>query len=337
MITEIQFEKDFAVVVNLINDSRYRAFRKVNVELIDLYWNIGKYICERVEEAGWGKSIVMKLSEYIVKNNPEIKGFTTSNLWRMKQFYETYPNDKKLATLWRELSWSHNRTIFSRCKTHEEREFYLKLCIKEKYSVRELERQIDTAVFERTLLADKKLAKVMKELPQETTGIFRDKYLFEFLDLPDRHNENDLRLALVANLKKFILELGKNFAFIGQEYRVQVGNKDFYLDLLFYHRELQCLVAVELKIDEFKPEYLGKMDFYLEALDRDVRNKNENQSIGILLCKGKDDEVVKYSLRRSVSPAVIADYETKLIPKKLLQQKLHEFYELVKNSKSQNQ
>lgn len=336
-MTEILLKQDFENVIKLIQDSRRRAYRAVNTELIDLYWNIGKYICKRVEEADWGKSIVKKLSEYIVKNNPEIKGFTTSNLWRMKQFYETYPNDKKLATLWRELSWSHNRTIFSRCKTPEEREFYLKLSVKEKYSVRELERQINTSVFERTILANKKLAPAMRELPSDTSYIFRDQYLFEILDLPDRHNENDLRLALIANLKKFILELGRDFAFIGQEYRVQVGNKDFYIDLLFFNRNLQSLVAVDLKIDDFKPEYLGKMEFYLEALDRDVKKPQENPSIGILLCKGKDDEVVEYALSRSVSPTVVADYETKLIPKKLLQQKLHEFYELVKNSKSLNQ
>ena len=254
----------------------------------------------------------------------------------MKQFFETYCNYPNVSPLVTQLSWTNNLIIFSHCKKREEREFYINLAIKEKYSKRALERQINSSVFERTMLADEKLATVVRDLPNDTSGVFRDKYLFEFLDLPTNHNENDLRLALIANLKEFILELGRNFAFIGQEYRVQVGNKDFYLDLLFYHRELQCLVAVELKIDEFKPEYLGKMEFYLEALDRDVRNKNENQSIGILLCKGKDDEVVKYSLSRSISPAIIADYETKLIPKKLLQQKLHEFYELVKNNKSQN-
>jgi len=305
--------------------------------LIELYWNVGEYASEKVKEEKWGEKTVQTLADYIKLKFPEFKGFNRRGLYRMKQFYETYCNYPNVSPLVTQLSWTNNLMIFSRCNTHQECEFYLKLALTEKYSKRELERQINSSVFERTMLADEKLASVVRDFPNDTSSVFRDRYLFEFLDLPTNHSEKDLRLALIANLKKFILELGKNFAFIGEEYRVQVGNKDFYLDLLFFHRELQCLVAVELKIDEFNPEYLGKMEFYLEALDRDVRNKNENPSIGILLCKGKDDEVVEYALSRSVSTAVVADYETKLIPKKLLQQKLHEFYELAKTNNSTNQ
>ncbi len=333
-MTEVLLIQDFDNIVKLIQNSRSRAFRAVNTELIDLYWNIGKYISKKVEKESWGKGVVQQLANYVKTNFPDLKGFTASNLWRMRQFYDTYKDQEKLATLWRELTWSHNRIIFSRCKTPEEREFYLKLSVKEKYSVRELERQINTSVFERTVLANKNVAPAVRELSAGTSTIFRDQYLFEFLDLPEKHSENDLRLALLANLKKFILELGRDFALIGEEYRVQVGNKDFSIDLLFFNRDLQSLVAVELKIDDFKPEYLGKIEFYLEALDRDVKKPQENPSIGILLCKGKDDEVVEYALSRSMSPTVIADYETKLIPKKLLQQKLHEFYELAKSNKT---
>ncbi|MFH1097698.1 MAG: PDDEXK nuclease domain-containing protein [Candidatus Desantisbacteria bacterium] len=259
---------------------------------------------------------------------PSMKGFTASNIWRMKQFYESYKDVEKLAPLVRELSWTNNLIIFSRCKTIEEREFYIHLCLREKYSKRELERQINTSVFERTMLADKKLSPAMRKLPQNAAGVFRDSYIFEFLDIPRRHCENDLQKAIIRHLRDFILEIGRDFSFVGEEYRLQVGNRDFFIDLLFYHRELQSLVAIELKVDEFQPEFMGQLNFYLEALDRDVRKPHENPSIGILLCKGKDDEVVEYALSRSVSPTLVADYETKLIPKNLLCQKLHEFYEL---------
>jgi predicted nuclease of restriction endonuclease-like (RecB) superfamily len=173
-----------------------------------------------------------------------------------------------------------------------------------------------------------KLSPVVRELPQNTKNVFRDSYALEFLNLPTPHSEKDLQHALVSSLKQFILELGVGFAFIGEEHRIQVGNEDFYIDLLFYHRHLRCLVAFELKIGKFKPAHLGQLEFYLEALDRDVKSKDENPSIGILLCREKDDEVVKYALSRSLSPTVISDYETQLIPKKVLQQKLNELYEI---------
>ncbi len=249
----------------------------------------------------------------------------------MKQFYETYQGDEKLAALRRELSWSHNVSIFSRCKIPEERKFYLQLSIKEKYSVRELDRQISSGVFERTLLGNEKLSTVLRELPQPVSGAFRDSYVFEFLNLPKVHTEEDLQKALINSLKGFILEIGRDFSFIGQDYRLQVGNSDFYADLLFYHRELRCLVVFELKIDRFKPEYMGQLEFYLEALDRDVRKEHENPSIGVLMCREKDDEVVEYALSRSLSPTVITEYETKLIPKEILRQKINDFYMLLEN------
>jgi predicted nuclease of restriction endonuclease-like (RecB) superfamily len=161
------------------------------------------------------------------------------------------------------------------------------------------------------------------------TGVFRDSYVLDFLNLPPSHSEDDLQTALVRCLKDFILELGRDFSFLGQEYRLQVGNSDFFIDLLFYHRELQSLVAFELKIDKFKPEYLGQLEFYLEALDRDIKKPHENPSIGVLLCRDKDDEVVEYALSRVLSPTIVAEYETKLIPKETLRQKLNEFYELL--------
>ncbi len=182
------------------------------------------------------------------------------------------------------------------------------------------------------MMGNQFVSTVLTQLPQ---GIFKDPYIFEFLDLPEGHSEKDLEKALIKNLQKFILEVGKGFTYMGNQYRIQVGNKDYYTDLLFYHRDLQCLVLFELKIQEFEPEFLGKLNFYLEALDRDVKRSFEKNSIGILLCKGKDNEVVEYSMARNTSPALIADYETKLIPKNILAKKLNQLVEQFSNSEIQ--
>jgi predicted nuclease of restriction endonuclease-like (RecB) superfamily len=230
-------------------------------------------------------------------------------------------------TILAQISWTHHRTIFSRCKTEEEREFYLRLSIKENYSIRELDRQISASLFERTMLGNVKLSSLPREITQDITNAFKDNYVFEFLNLPQPHSESDLQKGLVKQMKNFILELGRDFIFIDEEYRVQVGHSDFYIDLLFYHRGLQCLVAFELKAEKFKPDHLGQLNFYLEALDRDVKKPHENPSIGILLCKDKDSEVVEYALSRSLSPALVSEYQIQLPDKKLLQQKLHELFE----------
>lgn len=223
------------------------------------------------------------------------------------------------------INWTHHLLILSKTKRIEEKLFYLNQCINEKLSKRELERQLNSATFERTMLGDKFNKVITSKLP---VGIFKDPYVFEFLALPEIHSESDLQQALVKNLQNFILEMGKGFTYMGSEYRLQVGNKDYHTDLLFYHRDLQCMVLFELKIEEFQPEFLGKLNFYLEALDRDVKRPHENPSIGVLLCKGKDEEVVEYALSRNISPALIADYETKLIDKKLLAEKLHQLSEI---------
>ena len=323
----------FGEVLTQIKNARQKAYQQINSNLIELYWNIGKYVSKQVETANWGKSIIIDLANFITQNDKEIKGFTARNIWRMKQFYETY---KKLPPPGAQLSWTHYRRIIS-LKTLEEREFYLKLCSKKQYRVRELERLIKTSTFERMLLGDKNLSDAVTQLPQNTTGIFKDSYIFDFLDIPVPHKEKDLQQALVSQLKDFILELGIGFSFIGQEYRLQVGNDDFFIDLLFFHRDLQCLIAFELKTKKFKPEHLGKLEFYLEALDRDVKLQHENPSIGVLLCREKNDEVVEYALSRSVSPTVISEYETKLIPKDLLRKKLNEFYILLEEKENENE
>lgn len=317
----------FSDIIQIIKNARNKAIKAVNSELISLYWNIGEYISKKVELSEWGQSVVRELAQYIQTNEPEIKGFSDKNLWRMKQFYEAYREFPKVSTLLREISWSHNLSIFSRCKSIEERESYIKLTKQENYSFRELERQISSSLFERTMIGNSKLSTVLRQNNPDIANTFKDSYVFDFLNLPDLHSENDLQKGLIKQMKDFILELGKDFLFVGEEYRVQVGSSDFYIDLLFYHRGLQCLVAFELKADKFKPEHLGKLNFYLEALDRDVKKVNENPSIGILLCKDKDNEVVEYALSRSLSATMVAEYKTQLPDKNLLQQKLHELFE----------
>lgn len=333
---------EFEQVVTLIEEARNRAFSKVNAELVLLYFNVGSIVSDKVAAGVWGENTVDDLANFIEQQYPGLKGFNRRGLYRMKQFHEAYTaiefvsplatqlqkteNEVKLfvTTLLTQLQWSSHLHILSKTKTVEEKLFYLHLAINDKLSVRDLERQLNSAVFERTLLANQKVSTVLTQLPQ---NLFKDPYIFEFLDLPDGHSEKDLEKALVLNLQKFILEIGKGFTYMGNQYRLQVGNKDFYTDLLFYHRDLQCLVLFELKIQEFEPEFLGKLNFYLEALDRDIKRPFENNSVGILLCKGKDTEVVEYAMARNTSPAMIADYETKLIPKNILAQKLHQLVE----------
>ena len=218
--------------------------------------------------------------------------------------------------------------IFSQGKLPEEREFYLRMAVQEKWSKRELERQFKTALFERSVTQPAKASEVLRQTHPAALEIFRDAYMLEFLDLPGGHAEADLHKGLLARLKEFLIELGRDFCFVGSEHLLQVGARDFALDLLFFHRGLNCLVAIELKVGRFEPEYLGKLNFYLEALDRNERKPHENPAIGVLLCASKDDEVVEYALNRSVSPALIAEYQTRLPDKQLLQAKLHEFYAL---------
>jgi predicted nuclease of restriction endonuclease-like (RecB) superfamily len=321
----IKKDSEFSEVLSIIRAGRAKAYKAVNVALIDTYWTVGEHLSRKVAEAGWGKGVVKELADWLLAQSPDLKGFSASNLWRMKQFYEVYADSPKLAPLVRVLPWTHNLLILGQNKRPEEREFYLKLAVKARWSKRELARQIEGAAFERTVLSDRKLAPAVRALPQDATGVFKDSYLLDFLDLPVRHSEADLQASLLRNLRKFLMELGDGFAFVGEKVRVQVGNQDFELDLLFYHRDLQCLVAFELKTGRFEPAHMGQLTFYLEALDRDRKRPHENPSIGVLLCRSKDDEVVEYAMSRHLSPALVAQYETRMVPKAVLQQKLHEW------------
>jgi predicted nuclease of restriction endonuclease-like (RecB) superfamily len=325
----------FPPVLSLIQHAKIRALSSVNQQLVELYWQIGNYLSLKVSEQGWGKSTVKELALWLAEHEPNLRGFSAQNLWRMRQFYEIYANQPKLSTLLRELPWSSHLHLISKCQTAQEREFYLQIAIRERWTVRELEQQINNALFERSMASPLKLSAILKELQPAANQIFKDSYLFDFLHLPEPHHERDLQQGLVRHLKQFLLELGRDFCFIGQEFTIQVGQKDFAIDLLFYHRELQALIAFELKIDDFKPAYLGQLEFYLEALDRDHRKSHEAPSIGVLLCKNRDHDVVEYALSRSLSPTLVAQYHTRLPDKALLQAKLDEFYELAKIERAQ--
>lgn len=259
--------------------------------------------------------IVSALPTQLEKDNSKMSALP-SLLSNPAEFQQIF-----LGNILAKITWSNHLEILSGTKTVEEKLFYLLACITEKWSMRELRRQIQSATYERTLLSKQTVSPTAKHISKD---VFKDPYIFEFLDLPELHSEKDLEKAITLNLQKFILEVGKSFTYMGEQYRIQVGNKDYYTDLLFYHRDLQCLVMFELKIEEFKPEFIGKLNFYLEALDRDVKRPHENPSIEILLCKEKNNEVVEYAMARNISPTVVAEYEIKLIDKKILTQKLHQ-------------
>lgn len=320
----------FADVVKIVEAAKDTAFRKVNEELIYMYWRIGEYLNEAMKDNRYGDGYIKRLADFFAENYPEIKGFNRRGLYRMKQFYETYAGTEIVSSLMTQLSWTSHLKLMSACKTIEERRFYMELAIRERYSVRELERQIDSGYYERYMLSVAASPAVIAETHKGTRNVFRDNYVLEFLDVEEPIEEKDLRKSIVRNLKNFILEIGKDFTFVGEEYRIQVGKHDYYLDLLFFQRELSCLVAFELKIGEFQAEYIGKMGLYLEALDRDIKKSNENPSVGVILCASKDDEVVEYALSRSLSPALVSEYTLKLIDKQLLQKKLKEYIELSK-------
>ena len=321
-MSNIKNNENFSEIISIIETAKMRALKAVNTELITMYYEIGKYLSELCSNSKFGDKVINDVEMYISKNNPTIKGFNRRGLYRMKQFYELYKDDELVTPLVTQISWTNHLIIMSGCKTKKERLFYIKLCIKENYSKRELERQIDSAYYQRYLLSvNKPLPEVV---PNVVKGNILDTYVLEFLDLPEQYTENNLKKAIIGNLKSFILEFGKDFTFIGEEYRVQVGGQDFYIDLLFYNRALSCLVAIELKIGKFKPEHIGQLNFYLEALDRDVKKTNENPSVGVILCATKDDAVVEYALSRSMSPTMVAEYTLKLPDKKLLENKLRE-------------
>lgn len=346
MMSKAIKQKDFDQIIHLIKDAKHRVYAKANTELVTLYYNIGKIVSDKVNQGNWGENTVQELADFIQSKIPNLTGFNRRGLYRMKQFYEVYSGKeivssvmtllqtaeqeaiKFVSSAMTQINWTQHLVLLSKTKKAEETLFYLQKSITDKLTVKQLEREINSSSYERTILGKQTLSVLpaQMKLPE---NLFKDPYIFEFLDLPDGHSEKDFEKAITSNLQKFILEIGKGFTYMGEQFRVQVGNRDFRTDLLFYHRDLQCLVLFELKIQDFEPEFLGKLNFYLEALDRDVKRPNENPSIGILLCKGKETEVVEYAMARNISPAIVAEYETKLIDRKVLTNKLNQLAELL--------
>ena len=332
-------KNEFDEVASIIETRKRNAYIKVNEELINMYWDVGKYVSEKVNNSLWGSKTVENLANYIKMKYPNLSGFDRRGIYRMKQFYEMYCDDEIVSPLVTQISWSNNLIIMSRTKSTEEREFYIKMCIKNHYKKRELDRQISSAYYERYMLSSNKanesITSTVDEDDYPNTKLL-DTYSLEFLDLPNEFKEKDLKEALIHNMKDFILEIGKDFTFMGEEYCIRVGDEDFFIDLLMFNRSINCLVAFELKIGKFKPEYISKMNFYLEALDRQVKQKDENPSVGIILCSSKNDEVVEYSMSRSLSPTMISNYTLKLPDKKILEKKLKEIKQLLDNDTINN-
>jgi predicted nuclease of restriction endonuclease-like (RecB) superfamily len=306
-----------------IREAQYAALRAVNKELIALYWDIGKMIVERQKGNTWGMAIVTRLARDLRACFPAMRGFSNRNLWEMKKFYEAYKGGSKLQPLVAEIPWSHNLIILHHTGALQAREFYLRTCARERWSRRELERQIGASLFERIRRSKVMLVKSGRGSGLNTLEHFKDEYMLDFLSVKDPYSEKELRKAILSKLKDFFLEFGRYFALAGEEYRLNVGGEDYFVDLLFFHRLLKCFVAVELKIGGFKPEYVGKMQFYLTALDETTKLGPENPSVGIILCKSKNDEVVRIAVSKTASPIKVATYKTKLIDRGLLKQKLH--------------
>lgn len=314
-------------MVALIRNAHERAFQAVNTQLIDLYWQVGALVHRKLAAAEWGDGVVAELAAHIARTQPGLRGFSRQNLFRMRRFYEIWHGEEIVSPLVRQLPWAHHLLILGQCKRPEERMFYLETAIREGWTKRELERQLNSALFERIVLSPPSMSAALARVHPEAGSIFKDAYVVEFLGLTAGHAEQDLHRGLLEHLRRFLLELGRDFCFVGSEVPIQVGGRDFRLDLLFFHRGLNALVAVELKAGAFEPEHLGKLEFYLEALDRDVRKPHEGPSIGLLLCATKDAEVVEYALSRALSPALVAEYQLALPSKALIRARLHEAYQ----------
>ena len=302
-----------------IRSAQYEALKAVNKELVGLYWDIGRMIVERQDVEGWGKAVVEQLAADLRTEFPGVGGFSASNLWRMKAFFEAYTGLEKLAPLVREIGWSHNLAILERCKDPLEREFYLRMTRKFGWSKNVLIHQIDNQSYEKSLLGQTNFDRQLTpELRAQAKLAVKDEYTFDFLELGEEHSERELERALIARIEDFLRAMGGMFAFMGSQYRLEVDGKEFFIDLLLFHRRLRCLVAIELKVGEFLPEFVGKMQFYLAALDRQVRQEDENPSIGIILCKEKSRTIVEYALHDARKPIGVATYEiTKTLPKAL--------------------
>ena len=299
--------------------SQYEALKAVNKELIGLYWDIGKNIVLKQEAFGWGKSIVKNLSDELRKEFVGMRGFSVQNLWNMRLFYLEYCQNEKLQSLTREIGWTHNVVIFQKSKDSLEREFYIKMVIKFGWTYRVLDNHMDNKSYEKYLLNQTNFDKtIVEKYKYQAKLAVKDEYNFDFLELGDDHREYELEIGLVNKIREFLAQMGTDFTFVGNQYKLEIDNEEYFIDLLLYHRRLKSLIAIELKIGKFKPEYAGKMNFYLSALNDTVKLEDENASIGIIICKEKSRTTVEYALKDSHQPIGISTYKlTESLPKNL--------------------
>jgi predicted nuclease of restriction endonuclease-like (RecB) superfamily len=286
---------------------------------VALYWDIGRMIAEKQRTANWGDGVVRRLASDLRKEFPGVGGFSVQNLWYMRQFHLAYHGHEKLQPLVGEISWTKHLVIMAKCKDDLEREFYIRMTSKFGWSKNVLIHQIENQTYEKTLLGQTNFDKTLTpELRAQAKLAVKDEYTFDFLELGEAHAERELERALIARIEDFLREMGGLFAFVGSQFRLEVDGKEYFIDLLLFHRRLKCLVAVELKVGEFEPEFVGKMQFYLAALDDIVREAGENASIGIILCKEKRRTIVEYALRDARKPIGVATYRlVKRLPKEL--------------------
>ena len=349
-------EQQFEEVRSIILQHRTKALQSVNEESLLMSWEVGRIVSRRLKSNEWGSKVVTQLSEYLRAKDPSLKGYGRRNLYNMVKFYEAYSSEafcSKIASLpipafvqtesaqyKQEIvqtesaqmpkiltltTFSNHIEILNHCKEVERQIFYILYAYREHLKYRELQRCIQNDTFGSLMGDNKNMSAGLKSAYPLSVAQLKDRAFVDFLNLPEKHSEKQLQKGILEHIKQFVLELGKDFLFIDNEFPLQVGGSVFKIDLLFFHRGLQCLVAIELKTKQFKPEFMGQLEFYLEALDRDIKRSNENPSIGILLCPSADHSVVEYAMSRSMSPTMVAEYHRQLIPKEIIQKSLDDF------------
>ena len=322
MTLDKSYTEFIADIKKQIKEAQYRALQKVNKEQLNLYWNIGKTIVERQKEFGWGKNIVEILAQELQREFVGVDGFSARNLWRMRNLYDQYAGSSLiLPPVVAEIPWTHNILILEKCKDENERFYYIKMTEKYSWSKNLLINAIDANHYQNTLLNQTNFTETLQQSQAESANIIiKDEYTFDFLNLSLPYSEAQLEQAILSNIRSFLTELGGDFTFMGSQFPLKIDNKTFEIDLLLYHRELQCLVAIDLKVEEFSAEFAGKMNFYLSVLNKMVKKKHENPSIGIIICKSKNRTVVEFALQDVNKPIGVATYTfTENLPKNIQQ------------------
>ena len=308
------YERFLGELKERIRSAQLRATLAVNREMLILYWQIGRDILDRQTEHGWGSKVIDRLSQDLRREMPDVTGFSTRNLKYMRSFAEAWPDEPIVQEALAQITWYHNLTLLEKLKRPEERLWYARQAVENGWSRSVLVHWIESDLYRRQGKAstnfEKTLPALQSDLARET---LKDPYKFEFLSLAKEAAEKDLEAGLLSHIRKFLIELGAGFAFVGQQVHLDVGDEDFYIDLLFYHLKLRCYVVIDLKATKFKPEYAGKMNFYLSAVDDLMRHPDDQPSIGIILCKAKDEVVAEYALRDLTKPVGVSSYVTKLV------------------------